>query len=77
LEDLMIDRLTAAHIAVVAYVTTGLERLRDEDRNRGVVSIEYIVLGAAVITLIGVLSNNGEVQDALKNAFTKLFNDAG
>lgn len=41
------------------------------------VSIEYLVLGAALIVLIGVLATNGDVQDALGEAFSNLFTSAG
>ena len=59
---------------MLASITKVQQRRVDE---RGVVSIEYLVLGAALILLIGVLGTNAAVQTALGNAFSNLFNDAG
>jgi hypothetical protein len=73
----MFDRLIAAQLTVVAYVTAGLDRVRADDRQRGVVSVEYIVLGAAIIALVGFLANNGAVKQALETAFSGLFEKAG
>lgn len=73
----MIDRLIAAQLVTVAHVTAGLDRVRSDDRQRGVVSVEYIVLGAAIIALVGFLANNGTVKDALETAFSGLFTKAG
>lgn len=66
-----------AQAMVSAVVFGGLQKLETRRDERGVVSIEYIVLGAAIIVLIGVLGSNGEVQQALQDAFTGLFNKAG
>lgn len=62
---------------VSAVVFGGLQKLQTRRDERGVVSIEYIVLGAAIIVLIGVLGTNGGVQEALQTAFKNLFNKAG
>lgn len=68
--------LTAQAI-VSAVVFGGRQKLEARRDERGVVSIEYIVLGAAIIVLIGVLGSNAQVQQALQDAFTNLFNKAG
>lgn len=66
-----------AHSIVNAVIFGGLQKLETRRDERGVVSIEYIVLGAAIIVLIGVLGTNATVQKALQDAFTNLFNKAG
>lgn len=66
-----------AHAMVSAVVFGGLQKLETRRDERGVVSIEYIVLGAAIIVLIGVLGTNAGVQEALQTAFKNLFNKAG
>ncbi|MGB2247521.1 MAG: Flp family type IVb pilin [Alcanivorax sediminis] len=43
---------------------------------RGASALEYIVLAAALIIIIGVLATNTTVQDALNSAFENLFADA-
>lgn len=43
---------------------------------RGASALEYIVLAAALIIIIGVLATNGTVQTAINSAFTDLFSDA-
>lgn len=43
---------------------------------RGASALEYIVLAAALIIIIGVLATNTAVQDAINTAFTDLFSDA-
>lgn len=43
---------------------------------RGASALEYIVLAAALIIIIGVLATNDTVQDAINTAFTDLFSDA-
>lgn len=43
---------------------------------RGASALEYIVLAAALIIIIGVLATNGTVQTAINTAFTDLFSDA-
>jgi len=45
-------------------------------RQRGASALEYIVLAAALIIIIGVLATNTTVQDALNTAFSDLFSDA-
>ena len=64
-----------AQAFVVAVLATRLHTARRNER--GVVSIEYIVLGAAIIALIGILATNTAVSDALGDAFQGLFEDAG
>ncbi|MDQ3157975.1 MAG: hypothetical protein M3Q98_14865 [Actinomycetota bacterium] len=66
-----------AQAMVSAVVFGGLQKLEARRDERGVVSIEYIVLGAAIIVLIGVLGSNADVQKALQDAFKNLFNKAG
>jgi hypothetical protein len=48
-EDIVTDRLVAARIATFAYITAGFDRARSDIRPRGVVSVEYIVLAAAIV----------------------------
>jgi len=43
---------------------------------RGASALEYIVLAAALIIIIGVLATNDTVKDALEGAFEGLFSDA-
>ncbi len=43
---------------------------------RGASALEYIVLAAALINIIGVLATNTTVQDTLTGAFEGLFEDA-
>lgn len=45
-------------------------------QQKGATALEYIVLAAAVIIIVGVLATNTDVQDALTGAFTNLFDDA-
>lgn len=45
-------------------------------KQRGASALEYIVLAAALIIIIGVLSQNTAVRGALNTAFTDLFSDA-
>ncbi len=67
----------AAQAVIIGLVVTRMHSVSERREERGVVSIEYIVLGAAIILLIGVLGTATEVQDALKTAFTNLFSSAG
>lgn len=73
---MLLARIVATQVALVALVTARLDRVR-QDRERGVVSIEYVVLGAAIIAIIGFLATNSTVQTALSNAFSNLFSKAG
>lgn len=43
---------------------------------RGASALEYIVLAAALIIIIGVLATNDTVQTTLTDAFEGLFEDA-
>lgn len=45
-------------------------------KQRGASALEYIVLAAALIIIIGVLATNDTVSTALETAFTNLFTDA-
>ena len=45
-------------------------------KQRGASALEYIVLAAALIIIIGVLATNGTVGTALETAFTNLFTKA-
>ena len=45
-------------------------------KQRGASALEYIVLAAALIIIIGVLATNDTVSGALETAFTNLFTDA-
>lgn len=46
-----------------------------KERQRGATALEYIVLAAAVIIIVGVLAASG-VGETLVDAFTDLFTDA-
>ena len=46
------------------------------DKQRGASALEYIVLAAAIVFIVGILSTNTTVQTTLENAFNSLFNDA-
>ena len=70
-------QVLAAQAIFTALVVTRMHSAAERREERGVVSIEYIVLGAAIILLIGVLGTATEVQTALKSAFTTLFSSAG
>lgn len=45
-------------------------------RQKGATALEYIVLAAAVIVILGVLATNDGVQSAVNSAFTGLFSEA-
>jgi Flp pilus assembly pilin Flp len=70
-------QVLVAQAFLSAFVATRMHTAAQRREERGVVSIEYIVLGAAIILLIGVLGTATEVQTALKTAFTNLFSNAG
>lgn len=46
------------------------------DKQRGASALEYIVLAAAIIFIVGVLASNNQVRNTLKGAFDNLFSDA-
>ncbi len=46
------------------------------DKQRGASALEYIVLAAAIIFIVGILATNETVQTTLENAFKQLFSDA-
>lgn len=46
------------------------------NRQRGASALEYIVLAAAIIIIIGVLAGPSGIQDTVTAAFKKLFTDA-
>lgn len=45
-------------------------------QQKGASALEYIVLAAALIVVIGLALSDGGIQTALKDAFTNLFTDA-
>lgn len=45
-------------------------------RQKGATALEYLVLAAAVIVILGVLATNDGVQGAITTAFTDLFGEA-
>jgi len=63
----------AAQWFAVRLYTRGSSRA---DRQRGASALEYIVLAAAIIIIIGVLATSQTVQTALTGAFSSLFNTA-
>ena len=46
------------------------------DKQRGASALEYIVLAAAIIFIVGILATNTTVQTTLETAFNNLFTDA-
>ena len=46
------------------------------DKQRGASALEYIVLAAAIIFIVGILATNETVQTTLETAFNNLFTDA-
>ena len=46
------------------------------DKQRGASALEYIVLAAAIIIIVGILATNTAVQTALSGAFENLFSSA-
>lgn len=45
-------------------------------RQKGATALEYLVLAAAVIVILGVLATNDSVTDAVTTAFSDLFGEA-
>lgn len=45
-------------------------------QQKGATALEYIVLAAAIIIIVGVLASNTTVQTTLTNAFNNLFTNA-
>ena len=45
-------------------------------QQRGASALEYIVLAASLIILLGGLASNSTVQNSINTAFTDLFSDA-
>ena len=46
------------------------------DRQRGASALEYLILAAAIIFIVGVVASNDAVQTTFSDAFAKLFTDA-
>lgn len=46
------------------------------DKQRGASALEYIVLAAAIIFIVGILATNPTVRDTLEGAFEGLFESA-
>jgi len=46
------------------------------DKQRGASALEYIVLAAAIIFIVGILATNATVQNTLQSAFENLFSSA-
>lgn len=46
------------------------------DKQRGASALEYIVLAAAIIIIVGFALNNEDVKGTLKSTFSGLFTDA-
>lgn len=47
------------------------------NRQRGASALEYIVLAAAIIIIVGFALNNDTVKTLLRTTFSGLFTDAG
>jgi hypothetical protein len=73
---MIVKRVVAVQVLLAAFLAARAAERRQR-RDAGVVSIEYLVLGAALIVLIAVVGSASEVQTALKNAFMNLFQKAG
>jgi len=63
----------AAQWFAVRLYTRGSSRA---DRQRGASALEYIVLAAAVIFIIGILVSNTHIQNMFQNAFSNLISSA-
>lgn len=72
----MLAPVVTLQLFVTAVLTGALDRARTQEGDRGIVSVEYIVLGAAIIAIVGFLATNGAVQQALATAFQNLFTEA-
>ncbi|MBD3649883.1 MAG: hypothetical protein HUJ15_00925 [Alcanivorax sp.] len=46
------------------------------DKQRGASALEYIVLAAAIIFIVGILATNTTVQNTFQSAFENLFSSA-
>ena len=46
------------------------------DKQRGASALEYIVLAAAIIFIVGILATNTTVQTTFQSAFENLFSSA-
>jgi len=57
-----------------ASQTWGTELNRFTSTERGAATIEYIVLGAAIIALIYVLATDNDVENALQDFLNTVFN---
>ncbi len=73
----MLAPAVSLQLFLTAVVTGAVERVRADGRDRGIVSVEYIVLGAALIAILGFLGTNPAVRSAIAAAFTSLFESAG
>ncbi|MBL7252056.1 Flp family type IVb pilin [Alloalcanivorax marinus] len=65
-------RLTTQKLAARLYSVAPTRA----DKQRGASALEYIVLAAAIIFVVGILATNDTVQTTLQTAFTQLFTDA-
>lgn len=64
---------TASQWLAVRLYTRGASRA---DRQRGASALEYIVLAAAIIIIVGFALNNETVKTLLQTTFTGLFTSA-
>ncbi len=69
------NRMNDTLIALYVALETFAERRRADQR--GVVSIEYLVLGAALIVVLGALAKYSGLSDKLGGAIGNLFDKAG
>ncbi|WP_370203808.1 hypothetical protein [Alloalcanivorax venustensis] len=46
------------------------------DKQRGASALEYVVLAAAIIFIVGILATNDGVRTTLETAFNNLFTEA-
>ncbi len=57
-------------------VAVALQSTKLPGKQQGATALEYIVLAAAIIFIVGVLSTNDTVRESLGTAFEGLFTEA-
>ena len=57
---------------LVAFVRGRIERARDEDLSRGASAVEWVIISAVVVAIVGVVA--GIIYNALQTSATKTGN---
>ncbi|MCG8519219.1 MAG: hypothetical protein MI794_14615 [Pseudomonadales bacterium] len=70
------SKVKVIHDRLLQRCVHSRELVRLPRQQRGASALEYIVLAAALIIIIGVAVNSTAVQTALSDAFSGLFSDA-